>query len=120
MAQSETGTAAVNPDLAQLHAMLIALVSQLDSAVGSAKDAAEVKGLLDQIAEVNARATNVGWQLFTQQTAQITAGVTNVMTQKQAALDAIEKLESVKAVADAVGGLLSVVDQVIDVARLAI
>lgn len=120
MAQSAPGSAAVNPELAQLHTALIALVAQLDQAVGNARDAAEVNTLLNEIAEVTARVTNVGRQLFTQQTAKITNGVANVMAQKQAALDAVKKFDSVKSVVDAIGKFLGIVDKVIDIAKLVI
>ncbi len=118
MAQAPTSSGAINPDLAQLHTELVALVGELDAAVGRAKDATEVTALLNEIAEVNARVTNLGRQLFTQQTARITAGVATVMEQKQAALNAVKKIESVKSVVEAVGKFLAVVDKVIDIAKL--
>ena len=111
---------AVNPDLAMLHSELIALVVELDAAVGRAKDASEVTGLLDEISEVNARITNVGRQLFTQQTVKITAGVAKVTAAKGEALAAVKKLESVKSVIQAVTKFLSLVDNVVGIAKLVI
>jgi chemotaxis regulatin CheY-phosphate phosphatase CheZ len=107
----------VNPDLKQLHEQLVAVVAELDKAVGRATTASEVTALLDEISEVTARVTNVGRQLFTQQTDRITAGAQKVTDLHGETLEAIRKLESVNKVLKSVTSFLATVDKVVDLAK---
>jgi predicted trehalose synthase len=111
-------TSATNPDLAAVHSALVATVVKLDNAVGSATTSAQVTALLDEIAEVNARVTTIGRQLFTQQTDAI-------RTQSQAVLDAtasvnaaIGQIEDITGFVQNVTGFLKLVDKVIGTAKL--
>ncbi len=114
------GTPAANPDLVALHRHLIDVVDQLERAIGRATTAAEVTAILDEIAEVNARVTSVGRQLFTQQTAQITSRVAAVTEAIAEVNRTIQDLESVKKLVQGVTRFLAIVDKAIDVAKTVI
>ena len=109
---------AINPELKSLHEELIAIVAELDAAVGRATTGAEVVTLLDEISEVNARVSNVGRQLFTAQTAEISDGVAAVKALHIDTAEAIKKLESIKKMVGAVTRFLAAVDKVVDIAKL--
>lgn len=112
--------AAVNPDLLAVHRQLISLVDELERAIGRAKTAAEVNAILDEIAEVNARVTTLGRQLFTQQTSQIATRAQAVADGVAEVKAAIQELENVKSLVQGVTKFLSLVDKLIDVAKLVI
>lgn len=109
---------AANPDLLSVHRRLIGLVADLERSIGRAKTAAEVNAILDEIAEVNARVTAVGRQLFTQQTRQIAARAKAVEDAVADVKKAVDELESVKKLVQGVTHFLSLVDKLIDVAKL--
>ena len=117
---TESGSASVNPDLASVHKQLISIVAALDAAVGRATTGAEVTALLDEIAEVNARVTSVGRQLFTQQTAQIKAKSEAVAAAADDAKKVIAELKDVKALVQGVTKFLAVVDKAVDAAKVVI
>ena len=107
-----------NPDLVAVHRSLVTLVQGLDAAIGRARDAAEVTAILDGIAEVNARVTSVGRQLFTRQTADVAALAGQVAAAVPEVEQAIERLEGVRGLVDGMTSLLGVVDRLVGVARL--
>jgi flagellin-like hook-associated protein FlgL len=123
MPRNEPSTASppsVNPDLQAVHTELIAIASDLDTAVGRAKTAAEVRAILDELSEVTARVTALGRQLFTQQTARIRTLSRDVVEAKNDAKKAIKELDNVRSFIQGITKFLGLVDKLIDTAKLVI
>jgi len=117
---ADSTSATVNPDLAALHSQLVKLVAALDAAVASAATKSQVTALLDEIAEVNARVTMTGRQLFTQQTAAITREAAKVSAAVPEVQKAIDQLDNLKEFVGAMTKFLKMVDKVLSVAKLVV
>lgn len=110
----------VNPDLKAVHGQLIAVVAELEAAIGNAKTSAEVNAILDEIIEVNARVTTAGRQLFTRQTEEISEAAKEVAAAVDETKEAIRRLEGVTALIQNVTKFLGIVDKVIATAKLVV
>src|SRR4051794_22597799 len=116
--QSAAAPRAVNPDLKAVHTRLVEIARELDSAVGQAKTEAEVDALLNEISEVSSRVVAVGRQLFKQQTDQISRLSKDVLDGTAAAQKSIAQLDNVKGFILGMTRFLTLVDNVVDQAKL--
>ena len=108
----------VNPDLKAVHSQLVAMVAELEAAIGQAKTSAQVNAILDEIIEVNARVTVAGRQLFTRQTEEISEAASHVAKAVDETKEAIRRLEGITELIQTVTKFLGLVDKVIATAKL--
>ena len=108
----------LNSDLEELHRSLIKRVAELSDAIGRAPDSDTVDALITEITEVNHRVTLVGNLLFTQQTKKISDQMKKVRDATEDVQQAIKKLEGITEVVKGVTAYLTLVDKVIDTAKL--
>jgi hypothetical protein len=110
----------LNPDLAELHDMLVAKISDLSDAIGKASDGETVLKLVGEISEVNHRVTQLGSLLFTAQTARITKAMEKVRDAEARVTQVIKKLDDVTKFLKTISSFLALVDKVIDTAKLVV
>ncbi len=108
----------LNSDLAELHSSLIKRVAELSDAIGRAPDSDTVDAIITEIAEVNHRVTLVGNLLFTQQTKKISDQMNKVRDATSDVQQAIKRLEGITELVKDVTSFLTLVDKVIDTAKL--
>jgi hypothetical protein len=121
MATNNPGAGAppsVNPDLKAVHTQLVAIASELDSAVGEATTAAQVDAILGELSAVTARVVAVGRELFKMQTAAITDLSKDVIKAAAVAKKDIKQLDDIRTFIQGMTGFLSLVDQLIGQAKL--
>ena len=107
-----------NPDLQELHRTLGKLQSKLMNALGDAEDGNAFDALNHEIGEVVHRITLVGNLLFTAQTARISAAMSKVREATADVNAAVAKLNNITAVITGITSFLTLVDKVIDTAKL--
>lgn len=107
-----------NPDLADMRGKLVALAARLDEAVDAAPDAAAVRALTAQIAEVNARVTAVGRQLMARRTDAIRNGAQDVASALPRLGRALRNLDRIENLVAGVASVLALVDTAVETARL--
>ena len=114
----DTGNASdANPDLTTVHRRLTAMVDQLDAAIDAAPDAASVRKLTAQIAEVNARVTLVGRQLFARRTNALRDAAREVNDAIPRAERALRDVERLDELLSSVTSVLQLVDKAVGVAK---
>lgn len=108
-----------NPDLAEVHRGLVAVVARLDLAIDDAPNAAAVRTLTGQIAEVNARLTAVQRQLMAHQTDGIRDAARDVASSLPGLELTLRDLDRVENVVEGVSSALALVNKAIDTALMA-
>jgi hypothetical protein len=114
----DANSSLTNGDLNELHDLLVGKVAALSAAIGKAQDTATVIALVGEISEVNHRVTLVGNLLFTQQTKGIAAAMGHVRDAEADVNKAIKKIDNVAKLLKTLSGFLTLVDKVIDTAKL--
>lgn len=112
------GNSSINPDLQELHGLLVSQVSALVGRLGEASTTEEVKGIQNEITELNHRVTVVGNLLFTQQTAKVANAMDKVREAKKTIQAATKKIEDHTKFLKTMTSFLGLVDKVIDTAKL--
>jgi hypothetical protein len=108
----------LNTDLQGLHEQLIQRVLELSNALGEAEDSDTVDAIIREMQEVNHRVTLVGNLLFTQQSKKISAAIKKVQKATGDVKKSIAQIESVTQFVKDMSSFLSLVDKVIDAAKL--
>lgn len=114
---STTPPPGVNPDLAAIHASLIARMQDMQAALAKAADAGEVIAILDQITEINARVTAVGARMFAQQSDALAALSQHVLAAGEEAGRASARLDGLVGAIQSVTKFLALVDEAIGLAK---
>jgi hypothetical protein len=108
----------LNPDLDELHDLLVARVNTLSDQLGQTSDIDLARSILTEMREFTHRVDVVQSLLFSAASNKVSKGVANIQT-ASAALDAsLAAIGDVTAFVNACSGFLAVVDQVIDVAKV--
>jgi hypothetical protein len=108
----------LNSDLEELHSSLIKRIVELSDAIGRAPDSDTVDAIITEIGEVNHRVTLVGNLLFTQQTKKVSDQMKKVRQATADVQQAIKKLEGITEFVKGITSYLTLVDKVIDTAKL--
>lgn len=109
---------AFNTDLKELHGFLAKQVQVLVERLGQAKTVDEVRAIQTEITELNHRVTVVGNLLFSQQTAALTRAMDKVRAEIGNIEEATKKIEDIARFLKTLSSFLSLVDKVIDTAKL--
>lgn len=108
-----------NPDLEHVHRELVGLVARLDESVGDAPDAKAAQTILGQIAEINARVSALGRELFAARTDALAAASAAIADAIPEVEGAIADLERTQRFVAGVTRLLALVDDAVGTARMA-
>ena len=113
---TESGGDRENPELAAMHRDLIALMRRLELSMDSARDAAAIGVISDQILEATARVTAVGRVLLAAQTEEISRHARAV----SAAIPEVERrIEDIEHLERMVSGMTAVLDAADNAVRVA-
>ena len=107
-----------NSDLQDLHDSLVQKVIAISKLIGQAADSDTVDVLSTELDEVNHRVTMVGNILFTAQTAAMTAAIAKLAPVNAQLTADLKALGSLKDFIRSVTAFLTLVDKVIDTAKL--
>jgi hypothetical protein len=108
----------INPSLSELHETLVNQVQNLSQAMNNCADPAAVNSLAMEIAEVNHRVTVVGNLLLTQQSEEIDSQMGPIHEAVAAVQTALQDIQGLVNLLNAVTSLLTLVDKVVDAAKL--
>jgi len=109
---------AINADLKELHGLLVSQMSALVDRLDEASTTDEVRKIQNEITELNHRVTVVGSLLFTEQTARIAKAMGKVRDAKTDVKATTKKIQDITKFLKSMSSFLTLVDKVIDTAKL--